>query len=101
EYEAWFIAALESLRGIRGVRLDATSHATPEALRDCTSALEDRMEVGAFYSPRVDQAALTSHVDLRQTHKSCRSFQRMTRAFGNLAAAAGVELPAWPPEAWS
>jgi hypothetical protein len=101
EYEAWFIAAIESLRGIRGVRLDATSHPTPEAVRDCKGALEDKMQVGASYSPRIDQAALTSQVDLRQAHQSCRSFRRMTRAFGNLAEAAGAELPEWPPKAWA
>lgn len=100
EYEAWFIAAIESLRGFRRVKPDATSHPKPENVRDCKGALEDRMEAGTSYSPRVDQAAFTAKIDLRQAHQSCRSFRRMTRAFGNLAAAAGVELPAWPPEAW-
>lgn len=100
EYEAWFIAALESLRGTRGVRQDATSHPTPEAVRDCKGALEERMELGASYSPRVDQAAFSSQMDLRQAHLSCRSFRRLTKAFGQLAEAAGAALFAWPPAAW-
>lgn len=100
EYEAWFIAAIESLRGFRRVKADATSHPTPEAIRDCKGALEGRMELGASYSPRVDQAAFSSRIDLRQAHLACRSFRRLTKAFGQLAEAAGVQLPAWPPEAW-
>lgn len=100
EYEAWFIAGVESLRGFRGVQLDATSHPMPENVSDCKGALEDRMEAGASYSPRVDQAAFTAKIDLRQAHQSCRSFRRMARAFGNLAEAAGVEIPVWPPAAW-
>jgi len=100
EYETWFIATVESLRGFRGVKPDAISHPTPEDVRDCKGALEDRMEFGSSYSPRVDQAAFTAQIDLRQAHIASRSFRRMTKAFGDLAAAAGVELPAWPPEAW-
>ncbi len=100
EYEAWFIAAIESLRGVRGVMLDAMSHPTPEGVRDCKGTLEEKMLVGASYSPRVDQAAFTAQVDLRQAHRTCRSFRRMTRAFGNLVEAAGFELQAWPPAAW-
>jgi len=100
EYEAWFIAAIESLRGIRGVMPDAISHPTPETVRDCKGALEERMQANTSYSPRVDQAALTARVDLVQAHKVCRSFRRMTKAFGNLALAAGVELQGWPPDAW-
>jgi hypothetical protein len=30
EYEAWFLASIESLRGKRGIRSDATSHPNPE-----------------------------------------------------------------------
>jgi hypothetical protein len=100
EYEAWFIAAIESLRGIRDVRLDATSHPTPETVRDCKGTLEEAMQMNSSYSPRVDQVAFTSQFDLKQAYKACRSFRRMTRAFGNLALAAGVELPVWPPNAW-
>jgi hypothetical protein len=100
EYEAWFIATIESIRGFRGIRQDATSHPTPEVIRDCKGALEERMEPGASYSPRVDQAAFSSQMDLRQAHLSCRSFRRLTNAFGQLADAAGAALPAWPPAAW-
>jgi hypothetical protein len=100
EYEAWFRAAIESLRGFRRVRPDAVSHPTPEGVRNCKGAFEERLEVGASYSPRVDQAAFSSQIDFRQAHLSCRSFRRLTKAFGQLAEATGAALPAWPPAAW-
>jgi uncharacterized protein DUF4276 len=100
EYEAWFISAIESLRGVRGVRQDATSHPAPETIRDCKGALEDRMDADMSYSPRVDQAALTAQLDFRQAHVACRSFRRMTKAFGNLARANGVPINIWPPNDW-
>lgn len=100
EYEAWFISAIEALRGLRGVRMDATSHPQPESVRDCKGALEERMETGSSYSPRVDQAALTAQLDLRRAHIACRSFRRVTNAFGSLARAAGAEIDDWPPVAW-
>jgi hypothetical protein len=100
EYEAWFISAIESLRGTRGVRPDAVSHPAPETIRDCKGALEERMEDGASYSPTVDQAALTAQLNFGQAHVACRSFRRMTKAFGNLARANGVLINVWPPNDW-
>ena len=44
EYEAWFLAAIESLRGARGVRADATPHPDPEAPRGAKEQLETRMD---------------------------------------------------------
>ena len=57
EYEAWFLASIESLRGIRGIRDDAASHAQPETPRGAKSQLEDRMRPGRSYSETADQPA--------------------------------------------
>lgn len=100
EYEAWFIAAVESLRNFRGIKGDAASHPEPETVRDCKGALEDRMITGGSYSPSVDQAAFTARLDLRAAYQACRSFRRIASAFGRLASAAGSPLHTWPPEAW-
>lgn len=100
EYEAWFIAAIESFRNFRGIRGDAISHPEPEAVRDCKGALEDRMTRGSSYAPSVDQAAFTAKLDLRAAYQACRSFRRIASAFGRLASVAGSPVHAWPPEAW-
>jgi hypothetical protein len=100
EYEAWFISAAESLRGVRGISPAAISHPAPETVRDAKGVLEACMVPGAFYSPTVDQAALTAHVDLAEVHRRCRSFRKMVKAFGILARAAGASLEGWPPQGW-
>ena len=90
EYEAWFLASIEALRGRAAILPDATSHPDPEAPRDAKGELERRMPRGASYSPTVDQAALTAHLDLESAYRRCRSFRKLVSAFGALAAAAGV-----------
>lgn len=101
EYEAWFIGAIESLRDFRGIRGDAMSHPSPETVRDCKGALEQRMIAGNSYAPSVDQAAFTAQLDFKVAHQTCRSFRRMTAAFGRLATAAGCAVENWPPISWS
>jgi hypothetical protein len=99
EYEAWFLGAIESLRGQRGIREDAVSHPAPESMRGAKAKLQAYME-GRSYGETKDQPALTALFDLAAAHRSCRSFRRMVRAFGLLAAAAGAEIGEWPPPAW-
>ncbi len=62
EYEAWFLASIEDLRGRASILPDATSHPHPEVPRDAKGELERRMAAGAVYSPTVDQAALTAQL---------------------------------------
>jgi hypothetical protein len=100
EYEAWFISAIESLRGIRGVAPNAVSHPTPEVVRDAKGALQASMVSGSFYSETADQAALTACVDMAQVHRKCRSFKKLVKAFGVLAQANGAVLANWPPLGW-
>lgn len=100
EYEAWFLAGMEALRGRAGILPGAISHAEPEAPRDAKGELERRMRPGASYSPTVDQPALTAHLDLGNAYRRCRSFRKLVSAFGALAAAAGVAPAVWPPGGW-
>jgi hypothetical protein len=100
EYEAWFLASVESLRGKAGILPDAVSHPDPESPRDAKGELERWMPSGASYSPTVDQAALTANLDLESAYRLCRSFRKLVRAFGVLATAAGVAPAVWPPAAW-
>jgi hypothetical protein len=100
EYEAWILASIEALRGKSAILHDATSHPDPEGPRDAKGELEQRMRSSASYSPTVDQAVLTAHLDLESAHRRCRSFRKLVSAFGALAAAAGVAPAVWPPEKW-
>lgn len=101
EYEAWFLASMESLRGKRGILNDATSHPAPEESRDAKGQVEDRMAPQCSYLETADQAALTAMFDLAPTYARCRSFRKMVKAFGNLAIDMGVELADWPPPVWA
>ncbi len=100
EYEAWFLATVESLRGRRGIRRDAVAHPDPETPRGAKEELEERMETGCTYSETTDQTPLTVAFDMATAYARCRSFRRMTKAFGTLATGAGVRLQNWPPPAW-
>ena len=100
EYEAWFLASMEALRGTAAILRDAISHPDPEAPRDAKGELERRMPGGASYSSTVDQAPLTAHLDLQNAYRRCRSFRKLVSAFGALAAAAGAAPAVWPPTAW-
>ena len=101
EYEAWFLASIESLRGERGIRADALSHPDPEEPRGAKERLEERMEDGRSYSPAADQAALSARFDMKPTYEKCRSFRHLVKAFGELATAGGLALGVpWPPAGW-
>lgn len=101
EYEAWFLASIDSLRGVAGIREDARAHADPEVPRDAKGELEQRIRPGASYSPTVDQAPLTARLDLATTYRACRSFRKLVGAFGALLEAAGALAIPWPPPGWT
>lgn len=100
EYEAWFLGAIESLRGHRGISEDAVSELAPEAVRDAKGRLTSKMLQNRFYVERSDQVALTSALELRSAYQACRSFRKFVKVFGVLASACGLILPNWPPSDW-
>jgi hypothetical protein len=100
EFEAWFLSSVESLRGKRGIALDATSENNPESFRGAKAKLEGKMMKGNFYSETADQATLTASLDLARVYKACRSFRRLTSAFAQITRSAGTPLLAWPPPDW-
>ncbi len=82
EYEAWFLAAAESLRGRRGLQEDLEAPPDPEAIRGAKEWLTTHMREGA-YSETVDQAPLTALMDLEQARRS-PSFDKCYREIGRL-----------------
>lgn len=81
EYEAWFLAAAESLRGRRGLPDELAPPPAPEEIRDAKGWLSQRMADG--YSETVDQPALTSLFDLTAARRA-DSFDRLFREVGRL-----------------
>lgn len=76
ELEAWFIASLESLQGMRGIPINACSPTKPENIRDAKGFINSVMEGDRSYHEVTDQPAFAEKFDLRKTHVSCRSFRR-------------------------
>lgn len=64
EYEAWFLAAAESLRGQRGLPPDLVGPPEPEKIRAAKEWLSGQMSSGHAYSESSDQPALTSVFDM-------------------------------------
>jgi hypothetical protein len=100
EFESWFLATVESLRGVRGILAEATSHDAPESPRGAAEELQKRMTLNRKYSKRADQPALTDRFDMATAYLRCRSFRRMVKVFGLLAADAGIQIASWPPAEW-
>lgn len=87
EYEAWFLAAADSLRGRRGLPADLEAPSSPEAVRDAKGWLSAQMPRG--YSPTADQPALTDLFDLEMA-RSSPSFAKLVRELTRLLAASAA-----------
>ena len=83
EYETWFMAAVESLRGVQGLNLQASSPADPEATRDAKGWLGRLMPHG--YDPVADQLPFTNRFDLATARRE-PSFDRLYRKIANVLA---------------
>ncbi len=84
EYEAWFLAAAESVAGRRGIKHDVVSPPDPEAVRNAKGWISARMEPGRSYSPSTDQPALTAVFDLAAARKGSPSFDKLWQAVESL-----------------
>lgn len=100
EYETWFLAALESLRGQYGIAKDAAAPAKPESKRDAKGALEEFMPPDRAYSETGDQPAMSEVFDMGLAHRRNRSFRKLVKAIGELLTQLRQPLPAWPPAGW-
>src|SRR5262249_41597978 len=84
EFEAWFLAAAESLRGKRELADDLTSPPDPESIHDAKKWLRQRMAGGRTYSETLDQPALTALFDLDAATQRSDSFEKCLREITNL-----------------
>lgn len=100
EYEAWFLAAIESLRTHDLIKADAEPHPDPEEPRGAKEQLKERVATGRVYSPTTHQAALSASISLKLAYGRSRSFRKLTTSFGSLLRQMGQDIGAWPPEHW-
>lgn len=70
EFEAWFLAAAESLCGQRHLGNDIHSPNNPEAIRGAKEWLNHRMEGNRIYSETQDQPALAALFDIEQARQA-------------------------------
>ena len=78
EYEAWFIAAAESIAGRRGLLPDLVPHHDPESIQDAKGWLTNHSRPGTAYRETLDQPALTQVFDIESARKS-PSFDKLCR----------------------
>ena len=70
EFESWFLAAAESIRGRRGLKSDLEPPNNPEAIHGAKEWLSARMKGDRMYSPRLDQPGLTAHFNIEQARRA-------------------------------
>ena len=89
EYEGWFLASLESIRGrpIKGrPGLSEAAHCdgSTETVADAKALLTRFMPSGRAYKETTDQAPLTAYLDLSLVYERSRSFRRLCHAVEEL-----------------
>ncbi len=95
EYEAWFLAAADSIAGRHGIDEAATAPADPEAVTGAKEWLTRRM-AGRSYRPTRHQAALTTTFDIDAARRSAPSFDKLWRDVTALLKP-GAAPPETPP----
>ena len=70
EFEAWFLAAAESIRGQKGLGNEIRSPNNPETIRNAKGWLSERMEHSRTYRETSDQPALAALFDIEQARQA-------------------------------
>ncbi len=83
EFEAWFLAAAESLRGSRGLAGDLDPPEEPEMIRGAKEWLTARMTGSLHYRETLDQPALAAVFDLTAARRA-DSFDKLYRDVSRL-----------------
>jgi hypothetical protein len=84
EFEAWLLAGVESMRGYRGIRHDASCPENLDSVRSPKGRLEACITSGV-YSETVDQAKFACKMDLEMARARSRSFDKFVRDVERLA----------------
>lgn len=83
EYEAWFLAAIGSIAGSRGIDQRAAPPDDPEMIRDAKGWLTAHRPSGWIYRETLDQPALSAIFDL-EAARAAPSFEKLWRDVSRL-----------------
>jgi hypothetical protein len=83
EYEAWFIAAANSLAGKSGLPSELAAHEAPETIRDAKGWFTTRMGPGKRYIETRHQPAFTAAFSISEA-RSVPSFRKLEREVARL-----------------
>ncbi|MCY4372478.1 MAG: DUF4276 family protein [Spirochaetaceae bacterium] len=86
EYEAWFLAAAESVARSRGVAGPVSRPNDPEDVSGAKERLSSILGGPGLYAPVRDQPGLTRAFDLKEARRYAPSFDKMCRAVEALLA---------------
>jgi hypothetical protein len=84
EWECWYLAAISSLSGHRGLQVNLTAPEDPESIRGAKEWLSRHMEKGRSYSETVDQPKFAARFDL-DAAKASSSFSKFWRDVRSLS----------------
>jgi hypothetical protein len=80
EYESWFLASLDTIKGQRGISDTAALSHDAEDVQNPKQWLTNQMPPGRAYKETTHQAPLTQHIDIGMAHNNSRSFRRLCHA---------------------
>ena len=87
EYEAWFLASLETVGPVVGLPANVVFEGDVESVRGVKEWFNARLPSGRRYSETLDQPAMTEELDWELVAKRSRSFQRLIHALEQLIEA--------------
>ncbi len=79
EFEAWFLAGVETLSGVRGLPARLEAPPDPERIRDAKGWFTERMAPARRYAPPTDQPAFAARFDLVRARERSRSLDKLYR----------------------
>ncbi len=92
EYESWFLASLDTIRGRHGIPESANLTQAAENISNPKAWLSGQMPFGVTYKEVSHQPAMSGLIDLEAAHANSRSFRRLCHAvellLGGMAATA-------------
>lgn len=80
EYEALFLACIETLRGALPIGENIQDWRDPETIRNAKGTISGLMPKGISYSPTIDQARLTALLDFARLRATSRAFRHLEKS---------------------